>query len=902
MTCQAPAKSASSRPMSGQNRFAPPSSGQQTIKRGDLLRQLQRAGLRRLTTIVAPAGYGKTSLAAQWYELLKEEGVSLCWASLDAEHMDQAAFLLALIDALEPLLAEDGGDAGNLPASALLSVLATRLRKLEGPVIIFLDDYHFAQTDATEALMAKILADPSLNHVKLVLVTRSPPRFPLSALRLRGEFKQFGIAELGFSDSEAREFFAGKGIDLTEEQVGSFNRRTEGWAVALQMVSLLVSESEEGYAILASFDGGSADMGSYLSEQVFEHLPEDIRQFLIETAALPAFNRALLEAVLEGGERAGLIERLNQHALPVTLLAGPDNWMRYHPVFNAFLKETASRRGVDAKRTLNRAALWFEAQGDIERAVQHALLADDANLAARIVETAGGWRRVYATTRGGATLFQALSGRAAEINLGRFPLATLGLAIFCAKAAQLDAANHYLAIAERAVTGDETLAKDLRVVRILMALYMDRWASAADLSALEDDLQRPDGVELIHRALALNMLSYNFLIRSELDRALHYGQLAIRAFRDGGADFGAMHLYTHVGQASFLSGDCASAISAYEQLISEAQTNIGPGSDLDAVGQVLKAELLSIRGDTEAAAEALSWALPHLERHDTWFDLLAAGFMAEQRILRMRGDHLAAHAAMDRVRAVARRRGFDRLIRLVDGERALLLMASGDLDQAIRHAEANGFGVQALASDRANALSIHLRGATPSLFWTRAYLALGEPSKARDVFSQLITRQAQRPHTLRAIELELIEIGLLTAEGRADLAAARLSDLVLTMPLADYRTLLHLEHAVRLGDLRALADHPAVADITRKRLESLLVVADEAQPASASEDMSGFTSRERKVMELLSAGLSNKEIGRALKLSDNTIKFHLRNIFAKLNVSTRTAAVAVARDKGILSR
>ncbi|MGG6892508.1 MULTISPECIES: LuxR C-terminal-related transcriptional regulator [Rhizobium] len=866
------------------------------------MRQLRRAGLRRLTTIVAPAGYGKTSLAVQWYELLKEDGVNLCWVSLDAEHTNQETFLLALIDALQTLLDEDGGDAGNLPAGALLSVLATRLRKIPGPFAFFLDDYHFAQTDAIEALMAKILADPTLEHVKLVLVSRSPPRFPLSALRLRGEFKQFGVAELGFSDAEACELFTGKGTHLTEEQVGAFNRRTEGWAVALQMVSLLVSESEESDAILASFDGGGADMGAYLSEQVFEHLPEEIRQFLTETAALPAFNHSLIEAVLEDSGNAGLIERLNDYALPVTLLAGPGNWMRYHPVFNEFLKQTASRRGVDAKRALNRAARWFEARGDIDRAVQHALSAGDADLAARIVETAGGWRRVYATTRGGTTLFQALSGRASEIDLSRFPLATLGLSIFNAKAAQLAAANHYLVIAERAAAGDEILAKDLRVVRILLALYTDHWASAADLSALENDLQQPDGMELIHRALALNMLSYNFLIRSELDRALHYGHLALRAFRDGGADFGAMHLYTHIGQAFFFSGDCASALTAYDELISEAQANIAPGSDLDAVGQVLKAEILSMRGETEAAAGMLGWALPHLERHDTWFDLLAAGFMAEQRILRMGEDPVAAHIAMDRIRAVARRRGFDRLTRLIDRERAMLLMASGDLDQAIRHAEASGFGTQAIGSDRANMLSIHLRGATPAIFWTRAYLALGEIPKAREVFDQLTTRQAQLPHIPRRIELALIEMRILIAEGRDDQAAARLSDLAVSMPLSDYRALFHLDHAAGLDELRTLANHPAIASVTRKRLQPLLGSAGSAQQPAGSDDLSLFTGRERMVMELLSAGLSNKEIGRTLSLSDNTIKFHLRNIFTKLNVSTRTAAVTAARQKGMLNR
>ena len=267
------------------------------------------------------------------------------------------------------------------------------------------------------------------------------------------------------------------------------------------------------------------------------------------------------------------------------------------------------------------------------------------------------------------------------------------------------------------------------------------------------------------------MLAYNFLIRTDLDRAMHYGQLAMRAFRDGGADFGAMHLYTHIGQAAFFSGDSASAEDAYRSLIVEAQTNIGEGSDLDAVGQVLLSEVLSMRGELDAASSALSWALPHLERHDTWFDLLAAGFMAQQRVLRLNGDILAAHAAIDSARATARRRGFERLTRLIDGERVTLLVATGDIEEAVRYAEASGFPLQAAYTDAPNNLGLNLRGCVPALLWTRIYVARGDIARARDVFDRLRTQQALKPHVPRHIELALLDIKLLQAEGQPDKAA-----------------------------------------------------------------------------------------------------------------------------------
>lgn len=188
-------------------RFQPPISTQSAIKRRAILSHLSAGGLKRVTTIIAPAGYGKTSLAAQWFDTLRAEGYSLSWLALDQEYSDQTQFLLLLLEAVNALRLEEGtGVDSSMTVASLLALLSTRLRKITEPVILFLDDYHFAQTDATEAIVARLLGDQTLNHLKLVLISRTPPRFPVSALRLKGEFRQVNIAELGFSDQEAEEF------------------------------------------------------------------------------------------------------------------------------------------------------------------------------------------------------------------------------------------------------------------------------------------------------------------------------------------------------------------------------------------------------------------------------------------------------------------------------------------------------------------------------------------------------------------------------------------------------------------------------------------------------------------------------------------------------------------------
>ncbi len=577
--------------------------------------------------------------------------------------------------------------------------------------------------------------------------------------------------------------------------------------------------------------------------------------------------------------------------------------MRCHPVFNAYLREAAAQTGSPARDRLVKAARWFEKEGDLLSAVDHAFLAGSASLAAEIIEAGGGWQRVYMTKRGGPGLFRRLADMADEVDLPRYPLTTLGLAVVSAKTGKLDAADHYMTLARKTPEiANEGVAQALRVISVLLALYADRWVSAAELTALEADLTREGGLTLVHRGLSLNMLSYNFLIRSDLERAQHYGRLAMQTFRDGGAEFGAIHLYLHTGQAAYFDGDVVTAEECFDSLAVEAVRLMGRGCDLDAMGNVLKAEVLTARGDIPGAEERLAWALPHVERHDAWHDLLAAGFTAQQRVLRLRDDIIAAHAAMDRARAVARRRGFDRLTRLINSERAGLLLQTGDVEEAVRFAEANHLGERLAGDGPANDLSIRLRGGVPALFWTRIHMQAGDLAQARATFSRLLTQQKQKPHVVRAIELALIDIRLLLAEKRTEAAADRLSDLLLTQPLADYRILVMLEGRPFSRDLTAPtrdADLPEL--ISRRRatvLDSAAAGAGKTAPSPGS--LNALTERERAVMRLVSEGLGNKEIGRRLSLSDNTVKFHLRNTFTKLNVTTRTAAVSAARQCGIL--
>jgi len=880
-----------------------------------MLRDFARAPIKRLTLIIAPPGYGKTSLAGQWFDSLNREGMQTKWLALSSEDEDPARFFVSIADALGPTrtvqskggVNDQGSDFGSLSIATLVGMIRTRVSSLRSPLVLFLDDFHLARTPSAEGLLAELLSAPQYRKLRLVLISRTAPRLPLSELRLADNLCQIGPAELRFSRIEAIEFLGEVAAQLDQAQLSDLLQRAEGWPVALQMVRVLIRENPQAAATLSQL-GHDPDMGRFLSEQVVSSLPDRVQDFLLMTAALPEFSADLVVAACDDPDARDLFFGLQDFALPFAYVDEARHWIRYHPVFRGFLLEAAHRHGTAPAEILLRASCWFEARGDIERAIRHALLAGHPAMAARILEDAGGWRIIYRSFRGLGSLFRAVGDAAGSIDLRLYPLTALGIAIFHVKAGQTKAAAHYLRMVESAADPmDLRLARQLRVVRALFSLYADTTLSAADLTALEADLTADRDLEQVHRGLALNLLAFNFLARTQLERTIIYGELAFRCMEDSGAYFGAMHQHIHIGQAAYFSGNTQLAEETYQRLIHDAQEHIGPGCDLDAIGQVLMSELLMQRGDFVDGTRALDWAMRHVERHDGWFDIFAAGFLTRQTVSRITNDLQGAQDAIFDARRWAQRRGFERLSRLVERSQARLLLFAGSPDEAARCAERSHMGRDTMLNPEANDLSLRLRGSVPAIFWIQWFMAHGDLARARSVLDSLRNMQSTRLHVPNRIELDLVDLRLALAEGRDEGAIAILSDLLIAVPVRDFVAAFRVEVQDILPDVTSLACRKGVPYIIIAQLASLHpptaggspVTATQPDPAQDHGSLD-LTLREREILHLISAGRTNKEICRELDLTENTVKFHLRNIFGKLKVKTRTAAIAVARQLGML--
>ena len=890
-------------------RFHPPALGEHNVRRKKLISSLTKFPPKKLTTIVAPPGYGKTSFAGQWFSTLTERGVKTAWITLGVEDSDPLQFGLSILGGVSSIIGNvsPGFDPGDMSVSSVESILITRLHAVSETVVIFLDEFNCAQSSGNVGLLNRVLHMRELLHIKFVLVSRFAIKIHMSALNLSEQIRNITEKELAFSNEEADEFFCNLPIRLEPAEVTNLNLRTEGWVVALQMIRALIGDDNIDHSsTLSSLEGGNVEIGRYLSEQVFSGLSQNIRRLLIQTAKLPEVCRDLAVAVTDEPDVINSYEMLREHSLPIVSLDHQGRWIRYHPVFGSFLQEEGYRQGFDYSDTLGRAALWFRGRGDLDAAVKHALLANNANLAARMVEESGGWRCVYASERGGTGILRALASRSKEVNLLGCPLTTLGFAVVSAKEGRLAAAIHYLSMIEGARSSlSKDIAIDIRVVAALVSIYTDSLISDEDLTLLENHLSDWGPAELVRRGLLLNMLSYNFLRRSNTKLAMYYGHLAIQCLQDGGAHYGTLHLYTHVGQALLFSGDAAGAEENYLTLIREVQTHIGKGTDLDAIGQVLCSEVQVLRGELGKAADGLQWALPHIARHDAWFDLLAAGIMAEQMLYRAAGNYAAAILAIESASLIARRRGLVRLERLVERERIALLIASGEIDEAARQWQQESHVYRGAQELHSNDFSLYLRGSVPGLLWIRIHLARGETTAARTLLDRVVSSQHKTPIVPRLIELAALEFRLLMAEKREQDALTKILDLFLKQSLADYRAIFLVEGIEFKEQLLGVCKKARLAPNLLGRIESIFLAPQiphmipMVELKQQADHRSGLTPREISVIQLLSGGLSNKAIGNKLCLSDNTVKYHLRNIFTKLKVANRTGAVTAARTFGL---
>jgi LuxR family maltose regulon positive regulatory protein len=375
-----------------------PNPRHQTVERTRLHILLRQGCTLPLTLVVAPAGWGKSTLVADW---LGQDEVAAGWVSLDAGDDDPKRFwrcLLLAAGQVAPAAAAAAlrrlDAAGSDIVRDVLPAFINELTLSAAPLVLVLDDYHLVTSAQVHATVATLL-DRCPPQLHLVLITRADPPLQLSRLRVRGELAELRAEDLRFRLAEALEFFGDQlGTGLSERDVQRLVERTEGWAAGLQLAALRLRDRTDPSAFVERFTGADWHIVNYLGEEVLTSLLPRVREFLLVTSVLNRMCAPLCDALTgraDGAELIGDIHRANLFLIP---LDDERRWFRYHHLFGGLLRHELARTAPGQPSALHqRAAEWYASNGDAAEAIGHAFASGDGPLSRRLV--AAHWRQNF---------------------------------------------------------------------------------------------------------------------------------------------------------------------------------------------------------------------------------------------------------------------------------------------------------------------------------------------------------------------------------------------------------------------------------------------------------------------------------------------------------------------------
>jgi LuxR family maltose regulon positive regulatory protein len=362
--------------------------------RHDLIRQLDRATAScALTLLAAPAGYGKTTLIAQWLAGLT--GRRQAWVALDSDDLDPVRLWTHIVTALQRAGCTFTDTAARVVAQAsadlvrhLLPTVVNAIADLGEPLVLVLDDFHFLQSEDGHEQVSFLLQHlPST--AALVISTRVDPALRLGRLRLTQQLAEIRADQLCFGVDSTMALLTSERIELSTHAVSDLVERTEGWPAGLYLAAMSLRGRKDPDAFVHEFRGDDRFLGDYLTEEVLSRLPPELRDFIIRVSLLERFSASLCDFTLQIDDSARILdhlERSNQFLVP---LDAHRRWYRFHHLFGAVARSELEAQSTTSRLSdlHDRAAAWFADHGFVDEAIHHAIAAGSTSQAARLVHT-----------------------------------------------------------------------------------------------------------------------------------------------------------------------------------------------------------------------------------------------------------------------------------------------------------------------------------------------------------------------------------------------------------------------------------------------------------------------------------------------------------------------------------
>jgi len=913
------------------------------VPRSRLVERLQAGLTGKLTLIAAPAGFGKTTLVSAWWATPTGSAVPMAWVSLDAGDNDPIRFWSYVIAALDTLQPGLGATALALlqapqspPIEAVLTLLLNAVSSAPPVMVLVLDDYQLIDAAPIHQMVAFLL-DHLPPQLHLVISTRADPPLPLTRLRACQQLTELRAADLRFTPDEAVAFFTDvMGLPLSSDDIAALETRTEGWIAGLQFAALAMRDRTHLADFVRSFTGSHRFVMDYLAEEVLARQPIHIQTFLMETAILDRLCGSLCDAMLGIGglePRVGkppapglrssapdaysqiILEQLDRANLFLVPLDDERRWYRYHHLFAEVLYGRLTGGAThDAVATLHRrASAWFTGQGLIVEAVQHALAAQAWEQAAGLIEQHGPAIMHHGQVH---TVVSWVDLLPEDIIRARPTLCMLHAALLM-HTNQLAAAEVRLQDAERWIQPDtprdqaRLLQGQVVVTRANIIFYTGDLARCIAFARQALELLREG--EFLY-ASAVLFAAHAYLVTGNVAPATEREVVAaVASARAADNLFAIVRSLTLLARLHALQGRLRAAAAIYAQAEQVASGTVGlPTLSGSAAFHFGLGDLLREWNDLAGAERHLAHGMDLLRGTLTVeAETVTHGYLTRASLHQAHGDSSSALATLEAFLDLARQRNFAvHLLARGTAAQAALWLAQGQHAAAIQWADTRG-----LPADDDMSFS-HER---EYLTLARVRIAQGHDqpvSPALHEAVQLLDRllmAAEAGVRMHSI-IQILILRMLAMQVQGD-ATGALSTLERVLTLAEpegYMRIFVDEGAPMAELLRAAHARGIMPDYVAKLLAAFpndrrLTTEDRqptVQPSSSVRRppslVEPLTDREIDVLRLIAAGRSNTEIAQALIVAVSTIKTHVNRIFGKLGATSRTQAVARARELHLL--
>jgi LuxR family maltose regulon positive regulatory protein len=856
--------------------------------------------------VSAPAGYGKTTLLSAW---LSRTEISSTWLSVDDRDNDPSRFLAYLAAAfrvIDPSLDEAyESTLGFNPqpdVEALLTPLINHLAHVMHPFCLIMDDYHVIQNQVVHQAVSFLLEHRPL-ALQLVIATRADPPLPLARLRARSEMLELRLTDLRFTNQEAADFLnRTMGLKITTEDVARITRRTEGWIAGLQMAALSMQNTNDVSSFITTFTGSHHYVFDYLLEEIISRQSPEIHRFLLYTSILDQLTASLCDALLEEDEDATpsrpssvILEELEHANLFIIPLDQEQRWYRYHPLFAELLRGYLKLNNADQIPILHsRASAWFEGQGLIPDAIRHSFSAGNWECVVRLISA-----NIFALLEQNelnsvARQLENLTNKKSQAR----PWLLVGRAWLAAYTGQMSAVDPILKMVETEISNLnsevelQTLGGHLAAIRAYTNWIGDKRDIAA--SAAQVALEWLPANERLIRCQASTLLGLTLNDINARGQAL---QQAIAYARE--CSVSHVTIFAHGCWAWSLSmqGRLREAHAACLNAMQLAQSR-GSHETLPTLSHVYSTlsfvlcEWNDLEGALHYSKEAVSLARRWEQADALHFALDNLG-----NALFASGDVEAAFDTLDQTWQVAKRTSawFEEItisqeiewyLALDNLEAALhrLRLAELDIDSSFRIP-----------------LSTYKSLLMPLTF-VKILIVQKQYSKALMLIELLLEEMEKKKighYLVRVLTWQALVYHGLRQDAQALVSLKRA--LTLAAPEGYIRTFTKMGPGAIpfLRQARAAGIMPDYIDMLLAANDWLV----KDQPIEAvvkSGLVEPLSGREIDVLKLLAQGCTDKKIAESLVIARETVHKHLKNIYGKLNVHSRTEAIARARELSLL--